>query len=192
MLVTLSGFEILLDRSGACIVPKHGIVVFNQIPWRLSLRELFPDHGPTAQLKDDIARICAEHRPKIAVLVGKVAPPDPEGLESFLKESGLEPIWVGADPATVPDGSNLFDEFEVDGLAITCQLSVNPTIVGGFSPGDSGGRCFLMNGDKLILPDLSSLSVSIPEDTPTRCQAIWLGRSGLVSSPFEWLNHSLR
>lgn len=192
MLVTIAGFEILLDRSGVCVVPSHGLVAFNKIPWSLASNELFPEHGPTAQLREDIARICSEHRPKVALLLGAAAPFDPEGLESSLREVGLEPIWVGTDPATVPEGSTLYDEFEVDGLVVGNLLRKSPAIVGGFGPGDSGGKCFLLDGDRLILPDLSSLTVTVPVDTPDSCHAVWLGRNGLAKGSFEWMSHSLR
>ncbi len=192
MFIRLGENELFLDKSGACVLPSIGLLVINGIAWGEQNRELFPEFGQITQSQENIARLASEFRTSQVLFLGKSVPFEPETLEAFAKSLGMASLWVGADPHLVPEDSNVCDEITFDQVAFGTRKFMTPAIVGGFSPGDSGGSCFLLYENNLILPSQSDLVKSVPDFIAPKCDAYWLGRNSVIRGQFESINHSLR
>ena len=192
MTITVGGHAVILDRSGAAVLPSDRLVLFNRLPLAGPQRELFPEAGPEARIRGDLVRLAGEHDLSSALLLGERAPGNPEDLEAFLKDLRVASIWIGADEATLPEGAQSVGCYALNGLPIGLRLADQPSVRGGWTPGDTTRRCFLWDGARLLLPDLNSLQTDLPPGWPGRSTAYWLTAGGVVEAAFETVPASLR
>lgn len=189
MRIELGGVPVTLDPSGVAILPTEGIVILNHLPWTAHQGELFPDYGLRARIGEVIERVVGENSPSLALLLGE-PPEESEGVERFLTDLGVRPIWVGSAPQA--SAAECADEYRIADLTIGTRVEGEPSIIGGWSPGDMAGACYLRAGERLLLPDLQSLRPELPSWWPVTSIAYRTSRNHLVEMPFEWVRASLR
>lgn len=189
MRIDLGDVPVTLDPSGVAILPTEGIVILNHVPWDSHQGELFPDYGPRARTSEVIERVVGENSPSLALLLGE-PPEEHEGVERFLTNLGVRPVWVGAGYGVT--AAECADEYRIADLTIGTRVECEPSIIGGWSPGDMAGACYLRSGERLLLPDLQSLRPELPPWWPVTSTAYRTSRTHLVEMTFEWVRASLR
>ncbi|MCW5945687.1 MAG: hypothetical protein KIT74_01500 [Fimbriimonadales bacterium] len=192
MRLELGEQSISLDASGAAIILGPGVLCINEPTWSTDQGALFPDAGLERKLHDDIERLVGVHRIDTVALLGRQAPRESEKFEDFLRSFGPDVVWIGADEQTLHDGASSMDVLDVEGLLVALNPMMRPAIVGGFAPGDTGGACFLLDNDQLLLPSVGSLYPRLPEELGNSCRAFWIGGRGISESAFEGPKASLR
>lgn len=192
MRVTVGGQSVALDVSGIGILLSGGVICVNDPPWSSMQASLFPDVGLEQRFRDDLVRVVGLHDVATLAVVGRSVPRDATGLERFARSLGLEVVWVGADEFLSPEGSKSVDALQIEAVTITSDPRAAPSIVGGFAPGDTGGACFLLDGDRLLLPSVGSVHPRLPDSWSPRSAAFWIGGSQIVEGVLEAPRASLR
>lgn len=192
MRLELGGQSISLDESGAAVIVSSGVLCINEPTWSTDQGALFPDAGLKRKLHDDIERLVGVHRIDTVALLGRQAPRESEKFEDFLRRFGLDVVWVGVDESTLHVGASSMDVLDVGGLLVARNPMMRPAIIGGFAPGDTGGACFLLDDDRLLLPSVGSLYPRLPDGLGSSCRAFWIGGKGISESAFEGPKASLR
>jgi hypothetical protein len=192
MRLELGGQSISLDASGAAVIVSSGILCINEPTGSTDQGALFPDAGLERKLHDDIERLVGIHRIETVALLGRHAPRESAKLEDFFRSLGLDSVWIGADELTLHDGASSMDVLDVDGLLVALNPTMRPAIIGGFAPGDTGGACFLLDDDRLLLPSVGSLYPRLPENLSDSCRAFWISGRGISEAAFEAPKASLR